>query len=414
LTVLWRPTVSEIETMQEAFRAFEASHPGIKVELVVEAWDKGDDKLKTMFAAGDPPDIFASVFQAGFVDYIYNGMVLDLTPFIQADNFNLKDFLPGAVDAFTVNGRIYGLPRGGVGSFGFCNLDLFDQAGVPYPPTKWEDPSWTWDYAAEIAKKLTIQQPDGRYDQIGIQLGFMTSLFNNIPLMWGTSFFHDDMYKYGIGNTTRATDPVVIDAYQRIINLRMVDGVLPSTVPTGGFLGGKVGMLFTIGNLSPYVNMTNKWSIMPMPRGVAGTQQYSTTYTGPLLISSATRHPKEAWALLKFLVSPEGQRYIAPGATIGTGRVSMLRWMANAYKVPWNVYSDVMFGSYTYGRETANVRLVNYNAIAAVMSAAETNMWSGKSAVKPALEEAAKRLEAVLAEIYEKNLHRRNELFGME
>jgi multiple sugar transport system substrate-binding protein len=412
LTVLWRTTVSELETMQEAFRAFEASHPGIKVELISEAGAKGDDKLKTMFAAGTPPDIFASVFVAGFMDYVYTDMLLDLTPYVQRDKFNLNDFLPGSVDIFTINGHIYALPRGGVGSIGFYNADLFDQAGLPYPPTKWEDPSWTWDYAAEIAKKLTVQQPDGRYTQIGIQQSFWTALFNHAPLMWGTCFFSDEMYEYGIGTTTLATDPTVIESFQRILDLRHVDGVMPAEVPTGGFAGGKVGMYFSGGGLAQFQNMSSKWSIMPYPRGLPGVQQKSATYTGPLMIAKTTKHPQEAWELLKFLVNPEGQRYIAPGATIGTGRVSMLRWMANRFNVSWDVYSDVMFGAYVHGRESANVRLVDFGTILSTLSPVESQMWSGKMSAKQALEEVAPRLDALLSDIYNKNLARKSELFG--
>ena len=88
LTVLWRENPLEIDTMKKAFEAFTAKHPDIKVKLIsTPGGDAGEAKLKTMFAAGIPPDIFASLFICGIVDHVYNDMVLDLTPYIQRDKY---------------------------------------------------------------------------------------------------------------------------------------------------------------------------------------------------------------------------------------------------------------------------------------------------------------------------------------
>ncbi len=415
LTVLWRTTTSELQTMQEAFSAYEAGHPGIKIDLLADSGAAGEDKLKTMFAAGNPPDIFASVFLAGFIDYVYNDMVLDLTPYIERDKFNLKDFLPGSVNTFTVNGRIYGLPRGGVGTVGFYNADLFDQAGIQYPPTKWQNAGWTWDYVAQIGKKLSYKQADGTYSQVAMQQAF-SPLFNHVSLMWGTKIFGDDMYKYGIGTTTRINDPVVIESFQRLLDLRFVDGVnpLPAVNKAGSFAGGKVGMYYGIGSLATYRNSMFKWSIMPLPRGRSDVQQMDCTYTGPLFVSRSSKHPQEAWELLSYLVSQEGQRYIAPGATIGTSRISMLRWLADYHSIPWDIYSDVMFGAYENGWESANVRLVNYSGISALFTQAENDMWQGKLSAQAALARVAPGLEALLKETSLAYQQRRNELFGMK
>ena len=36
----------------------------------------------------------------------------------------------------------------------YYNKKIFDEAGVPYPPTKWTE-AWTWDEFVNVAKKLT-------------------------------------------------------------------------------------------------------------------------------------------------------------------------------------------------------------------------------------------------------------------
>ncbi len=413
LTILWRDNALEVETLTQALKAFEQANPGISVELVVSAGGSaGEDKLKVMYAAGDPPDIFASLFVAGFMDYVYKDMLLDLTPFIQQERYRLDDFLPGSPDTFRVGGKYYGLPRGGVGSFGFYNAELFDQAGLPYPPASWEDPSWTWDHVANIGKKLTKRTADGRFEQVAVQLGF-GPLGNFAPLMWGTSMFGPELYQFGIGTELRATDPAVVESYQRILDLRFADEVAPASIPQGGILSGKVAMYFGIGNLPMMRQAQFKWSIMPLPRGRADIQQRSTTFTGPLLIAKSTKHPQEAWRLLKFLVGPEGQRYIAPGAVIGTSRLSLLRWHAQLFpSIPLTTYAEVTQGAYRHGLESFNVRLVEAARIIQMMNAAEAAMWSRQKSARQALEELAQSLRPVLAEVTNSNAARRAELFG--
>ncbi len=40
---------------------------------------------------------------------------------------------------------VYGIPILSMGSFLYYNRDLFDEAGVAYPPTDWNDESWNYE-----------------------------------------------------------------------------------------------------------------------------------------------------------------------------------------------------------------------------------------------------------------------------
>lgn len=416
LTILWRANFQELETMRQALDAFEARHPGVKVDLFAASGREGEDQLRIMFASGEPPDIFASVFQAGLVDYLYQDMLLDLTPYIERDQYDLSDFFPGSVATFTFNGRIYGLPRGGVGVFGFYNVDLFNEAGVPPPTTSWEDPGWTWDYVAELGKKLTRLNPDGTYAQAGIDLGISGDLKNKAPLMWGTTIFPESMYQYGIARETNLTSELVVESYQRMLDLRFVDRVAPAPgeLPPNRFPGGQVGMYFNLHSLSALRDVPFAWSIMPLPRGRADIQQMSTTYTGPFLIAKTTKHPDLAWELLKFLVSEEGQRYIAPGAVVGTSRLSLIPWYSEFFPtIPQEVYFQVTQGAYIHGFESLNVRVADWPRINAVISSIETEMWQGRKDPKVALEEMNTVVTSLIQEIYDTHVERARHILGM-
>jgi ABC-type glycerol-3-phosphate transport system substrate-binding protein len=99
VTVLWRTNPGEIATMEEAFAAFEALNPNINVDFQQAPQGlEGEGRLQAMFAAGEPPEVFASVFAAGLVDYVYRDFCADLTPLIARDSFDQGDFFDVALE----------------------------------------------------------------------------------------------------------------------------------------------------------------------------------------------------------------------------------------------------------------------------------------------------------------------------
>ena len=114
VTVFWRTSPLEIETMEQAFAVFKEQHPNIEIAFITGAGGEMETKLQAQFAAGSPPEVFASVFNQGLVDYAYNDMVTDLKPYIDVDKVDQSDYFQVALDTFTFGSRQFGLPRGGI------------------------------------------------------------------------------------------------------------------------------------------------------------------------------------------------------------------------------------------------------------------------------------------------------------
>ena len=95
------------------------------------------------------------------------GEFMDMTPLIAAAGLNLAQYPASLLDA-TKDGRtgsLLGLPYGVLPSVIFYNKDLFDQAGLKYPPQKAGDKytmpngtqvPWNWDTVRNIAMKLSL------------------------------------------------------------------------------------------------------------------------------------------------------------------------------------------------------------------------------------------------------------------
>ena len=145
-------------------RAFTAANPNIKVDVTVADWDAYWDKLQTGLAGGAAPDVFAMDGPLG-PDYQSRDVLLDLTPYIEAESYDLGQLDDNAVKDFTTkDGVVFGLPRDLNVIALYYNKDMFDAAGIAYP-----DDTWTWDKLVEVGKQLTKDTDgDGTIDQWGV------------------------------------------------------------------------------------------------------------------------------------------------------------------------------------------------------------------------------------------------------
>jgi len=156
--------VAQIERQQELVAQFNEEHDDI--ELVVEFVNNNvaKDTLATQIAGGNPPDIIGPVGREG--SNAFAGQYLDLEPLVESHGFDLSVYDQAVVDALREeDGTMTSLPFASYPSALFYNTALFDEAGLPYPPTEWggtygagtewEGP-WDFDKLEEIATFLTV------------------------------------------------------------------------------------------------------------------------------------------------------------------------------------------------------------------------------------------------------------------
>jgi multiple sugar transport system substrate-binding protein len=144
---------------QKIVDAFNASQSDVKLKLQVVIPANAAKQLATEIAGGNGPDIVGPVGVKGSNQF--EGQWADLKPLMESQKFDTSSFDPGAIKAFEVDGKQVGLPTGVFPSFVWYNKDLFDEAGLAYPPAKFGDKyadgsDWNWDKLQELAKKLTL------------------------------------------------------------------------------------------------------------------------------------------------------------------------------------------------------------------------------------------------------------------
>ncbi len=118
-----------------AARRFEAANPGYKVNIVIIANDSYKQRLATAIASGQLPDVFMSWTGGATNEYIKAGLLTDLTPYFNRNNYKDK-FLDAAIAQATTNGRIYGMPVENAAIEGiWYNKDIFARYNIAIPTT---------------------------------------------------------------------------------------------------------------------------------------------------------------------------------------------------------------------------------------------------------------------------------------
>jgi len=296
-------------------------------ELVLEIVDNevAYDTLATQIAAGNAPDIVGPVGIRGRDAFF--GAWLDLDPFIEQYDYDLSDFDPTLVDFYFVpeEGQL-GLPFGIFPSFMIYNFDLFDEAGLNYPPAQygemyvWPDGTeveWDMDTLREVAMILTVDANgndatmDGFDPENIVQFGFMNQWTD--PRGIGTFFGAGDFLAED-GETAQIPEPWQ-DAWNWTYDGWWTDWFIPNG-PYGGadFLQGPGGP-FSSGNLG-MIHM-HLWYVAPWALGDVGfdwnfgaTPSYEGTITSKMhadtfSIPRGSRNPEAAFKALSFMLSEE-------------------------------------------------------------------------------------------------------------
>jgi multiple sugar transport system substrate-binding protein len=297
---------------------FARAQPHIDLRLNVGLGEAGyDAKLLTLIAGKLPPDVF-HVTQQNFPFYAAKDILLPLDEFIENDpEFSLGDLYPRVTEGMRYKDRLLGLPTDFSTIVTFYNRTRIEQANLA-PPAD----DWTWgDYLA--MSRAVTRRPD--------LFGTANPNFYNRWPAWvwmnGGDVFSAD--------ATRCTmdTPEAIDGLRFYVDLSLAHGAAPTPSQSLGqnfqdlFASGLVAVIadsrFSYKRFNRGKGLPFEWDVAPMPRG----KTRATTFIwGGNCILKSTRHPREAWELVKFLSGPPGAAInVAAGNALPAHRPSAER-----------------------------------------------------------------------------------------
>jgi len=325
----------EVNIIAEIINRWQKTHPDIAVRLEHTPYRGYADKLLTRIAGRAAPDIICTEVDL-FVTFQSKNVLLDLTPYIGGDpEFDLKDFYPQIINRFTVDNKLYAVPRD-TAPFAcvYYNKKLFDEANLPYPADDWDV-----NDMLDKAKKLTKVDNEGRV----IQYGFYAWAWMNFVYSFGGSLVDD------VKNPTECTlnsreSAEALQFYSDLINKYKVQ---PSTIAMTNMAMGVQGMFMT-GRLAMFASgiwetpglrkiQDFEWDVAMFPKGPNGKRGFGTGGSGYCILKDS-KHPKEAFEVIKALSGRDAQMKLAETglAQPAIMSIAMSNLWANDGRVPYN------------------------------------------------------------------------------
>ncbi len=348
-------TVWADATRQPAVEAFEAAHPEIKVNLVVDDGSSGasgtfQTKISLADQAGDGwPDVVFSSQQndAAWAAKDTNGVQAFAQ--VLSDGFLDKGFLdgftPGALDPVTVDGKVYGLRNDLAPVLFWYNKTLLAQFGYDAPKT-WED------YQA-LGDKLAKDHP-------GYFLGSIGDSFEG-PYIYYWSGQAPVFQVNGDAFTSNTSDPNSKKVTDMLDHM-LANGSLTQDSVFGAPFVAKADHLVAIPGPAWYAGALfqnpggvnakpGDWAAAPPLVWSAGDKVTGNVGGGVWYASSHTQNPEAVKTFLQFIVSDD--------KTAGTGGLP-------AYKAASDKWLAAQAASGFYAGD-----------FAAAVSAAAGSVWSG-------------------------------------
>ena len=290
----WMQTDPYKAAYEGAKAKFEEENPGFTVELQSDPWGDWEQKYKTMFAAGDPADVFM-VNNHDFPTFANSGNLLDMTSYVQDGYFD--DFFQGVLNMYKWQGSTMAIPFTTDCRILWYNKDIFEEAGLD--PNK--APA-TWEELAADAKQITDKT--GKYG-FGMDLGLQEFPTQALFCASNSSILNvaDD------GTVTPNVDTPEFRSYLTTLN-DMKETYEPDyTILTHHdvanlFAAGQIGII--IGNtLEATTIYDTDWYAQALVPSFDGTSNGSYGGGFGISVSSSCKYPEQAVKFAQMVCSPE-------------------------------------------------------------------------------------------------------------
>lgn len=332
----------------EFYPKFQEENPNIEVEFLPDPG--GEDRTEKALAqmvAGNAPDLLEWCCWSSTY-FVQKEQTLNLQPLIDrdAEEVNLDDYYSGQFDPWKDEANnIHLMPRFTGTQIIYYNKDMFDEAGVEYPPDTWGE--WDYDDFVAIAKNFVKTET---------------------PQVWGCSNYGYNanwLSQYWIrgfgGNMVdpedhdrcALVDPPAIEALEFLRQMIWDENVLAYGSALGGlgvlelFIAQRIPMM-EMGpwNLGPVAEGARfKWDVAPMPDGPAGPSTHQSV--DGTMIWKDTQNPEESWTLMKALTSPWYGELYAKYATKQPSRISVIPKFVEAVRSQNPVFEEVKLEVFT-------------------------------------------------------------------
>lgn len=301
--------------LKDLFNKFEAENPGIKVEIISPPLKEADNKIAQMLMAKQPLDV-VEVREHTAVQFINNNWIENMDSYVE--NWEGMETLSAAAkkSMTRLEDHAYLIPYGFYQRCLYYRADWFKEAGL--------EPPKTWQELYDIGKKLT----DPSKNRYGYSFRGGKGGVNYIDMLYWAYLGEDKLASVDAAYFTKDGKSIYStpEAKQALeFHKKLYTDISPKdsiqwsfAEMVQGFIGGTTAMLIqdpeVIGTCQKDME-EGTWATAPMPTGPLGEAHFPNGYAG-WGMTSYSEHKDEAWKLIAFLSSEEGNTKFAKGHSL--------------------------------------------------------------------------------------------------
>lgn len=309
ITFLGNHALAPGKAVEEAVKTFGQANPSIEVQWV-NVPEGYAQKLQTLVAGGQPPDMFR-LGGPEFASYVYRGFMRPLDEYMKRDNFDREDFYPVAFSQYQWDGKQFGLSSDVGNRMIFYNVNLWQEAKLAAPRADMAAEGWTFDDFAKAAAALTKRSGE-RITQFGFVniLDWMTWPLANGGFLWNEETTESMLHR-----------PEALEVFQFLQDLMFKHKVAQTKemaaelAPAQAFLTGKSGMTIssTATGTTTYRQIKAfDWDVIAIPRGpkLQGERRVFGGGSG-WFIYRTTKYADQTWQLFRHMTSKASAELLA-------------------------------------------------------------------------------------------------------
>ncbi len=330
--------------LERVLGGYTQANPNVQLQVRNIAQGQTALQLITVLSAAGTPMGLVEDDWGPWLGLADTNIIVELTPYFARDKLDPQAlFVAEGIDFLSHQGKIYGMPISmSVDAWGY-NVDLFDAAGLKYPPTDPEDRSWTMEAFLDAARKLTKSS-----EQFG-----MSRAYNG----YNPGGITDGTYFGGVAfDVERQVATMNTEPFKRGMNfwIDMVDKyhAMPTPDEWTALRTSPGDPFFTTGKLAMSVEYSVsevakqakfKWAFGAIPYSGEGRNHSGRHYTHSLLVGN-TDYKDTTWDLLKWLLEPGNAiGYLEKTGHVVTPVLAAQALAKEAYEKKWGVDTTAVF-----------------------------------------------------------------------
>lgn len=293
------------KSLTEGMAIFEKRYPNIKVQMEPVSYREKETKYTVESAAGRAPDVM-HLHAFSLPSFYEKGYAMDLTSLIEKERKGFLDaWYPLPLELVKYKGRVHAMPGDYMTMVLVCNTDLLKQAGTDVErfPT-------TWGGFLDFAKKATRPGQQWGLGMVGAKDPGFSLRFS--PFLWtfGGDYLTADLKRSALDT------PEAREAFAYFVELSTKHKVVPPGATSANpqdvrtqlahkKIACEIGSGWTapiVDKLNPDLKAFDVLRAYPLP---VKKKRATAIWLSSWIISPNTKHPNEAWELVKFISSKE-------------------------------------------------------------------------------------------------------------